>query len=95
MDRQNGVFAAVSKSIVKTSTKFDLDSKGKKSNFDELVYEGVIQKALESDSLMFMEGQRLKHQPAFFTRHQFKVEQAKRENWENFSSGDYKEAMTD
>lgn len=78
---------------MKTSTKFDLDSKGKKSNFDELVYEGLIQKTLEADSLCYVEGARPKHQPSFLSRHQFKVEYAKRENWENFSSGDYHEAM--
>lgn len=31
----------------------------------------------------------------FLNRHQFKLEQAKRENWETFSSGDYKVAMVE
>lgn len=88
-------FKSLTKSINKTSRKFDLDSKGKKSNFDALVYEGVIQKTLEADTLTFVEGMRLHKQPTFMTRHEFKLEQAKKENWEAFSAGDYKQDMDD
>lgn len=58
-DKQIGEFNSLVKSIDKTSRKFDLDTKGKKTNFDTLVYEGVIQKTLEQDSLTFVEGMRL------------------------------------
>ena len=53
-DRMEAEFKSLAKSINKTSRKFDLDSKGKKSNFDALVYEGVIQKTLEADTLTFV-----------------------------------------
>lgn len=38
---------------------------------------------------------RPKNLPNFQTRHQFKIDYAARENWENFSSGDYKEDYAD
>ena len=44
--------------IWKTSRKFDLDTAGKKTNFDFLIEEGVVRKSLESDSLLYVEGAR-------------------------------------
>lgn len=94
-NQQEQVFKDVSKTIIKTSTKFDLDTKGQKTNFDELIRERVVQKSLEADSLIFIEGMRPHSQPNFLTRHEFKIEVAKRENWEVFSTGDFKADFED
>jgi len=48
----------ISKLIWKTSRKFDLDSAGKKTKFDLFIDENVIQKSLESDNLIYVEGHR-------------------------------------
>jgi hypothetical protein len=42
-----------------------LDSLGKKTNFDDLVYENAVQKTLEADTLIFVEGMRPKNLPNF------------------------------
>jgi hypothetical protein len=89
-DKQRHLVSDISKSVFKTSSKFDLDSKGKQTNFDNLIRENVVQKTLEADSLTFVEGMRTNSQPNFLTRHQFKIEVAKRENWETCSAGDHK-----
>lgn len=81
----------MSRSIWKTSKKFDLDTKGQQTNFDSLIRENVVQKTLERDSLIYVEGERDNLQPNFITQYEFNIEKAKRENWENQSSGDYKE----
>jgi hypothetical protein len=58
IDKQDSTFAEISNSIIKTSSRFDLDSRGKKSNSDDLVKGNVIQKTLESDNLIMVEGMR-------------------------------------
>lgn len=94
-DKQRQLVKSISRSIFKTSSRFDLDTKGKKTNFDEYIRENVVQKTLEADSLTFVEGMRPKSQPNFLTRHQFKIEVAKKENWDNFSAGDFKEDFSE
>jgi len=94
-NQQEQLFKDISKSIMKTSSKFDLDTKGQKTNFDELIREKVVQKTLEADSLIYVEGMRPHSQPNFLTRHEFKIEIAKRENWEVFSAGDHKEDIAE
>jgi len=68
-ESQRHLIKDISKSITKTSTHFDLDSKGKKTNFDDLIREKVVQKTLEADSLIYVEGMRPSYQPKFLTRH--------------------------
>jgi len=48
---------------------------------------------LEADTLIYVEGIRPILQPNFLTRHQFKLEEAKEENWDAFSAGDHKEDL--
>lgn len=66
-DKQYDTFAQISKSIFKSSRRFDLDSVNKESRFDELVRQNVVQKTLECDSLTYVEGMRPKQQPNFLT----------------------------
>ena len=42
---------------------------------------------------MFVEGMKPKIRTDFMTERQFQIERAKKENWELFSSGDWKEDM--
>ena len=41
-DQQRSMFKDIAKSISKTSLKFDLDTKGTKSNMDDLINSRVI-----------------------------------------------------
>lgn len=93
--KQTRLLNEICNSVHKSSHKFDLDSKGKKTSFDDYIREGVIQKTLEADTLIFVEGSRPKSQPGFLTRHQFKIEEAKEENWDAFSGGDFKTEFDD
>lgn len=43
-EQQQSLFKEISLSVTKTSSRFDLDSVGKKSNFDDLIHNSVIQK---------------------------------------------------
>lgn len=88
--KQSRLLNEICHSVYKSSEKFDLDSKGKKTGFDEYIREKVIQKSLEADTLIFVEGTRPSLQPNFLTRHQFKLEEAKEENWDALSAGDHK-----
>lgn len=87
------MFKEIARSIYKTSTRFDLDTKGTKSITDDLVQGRVIQKSLESDNLIFVEGMRPAEQPKFMTKQQFRIEKTNKENWELLSDGEYKELM--
>lgn len=87
-DKQHHLLTSISKTIFKQSYRFDLDTKGTQSKFDEFIYSGVVQKTLEADSIIFVEGMRPHQQPKFMTPHQFKLDYAKEENWETFSAGD-------
>jgi hypothetical protein len=73
----------------KTSRKFDLDSAGKKTKFDLFIEENVIQKSLESDNLIFVEGHRPTNQYKFLSKTQFNEEKKLKKNWDNISSGDF------
>lgn len=53
--------------------------------------QNVVQKSLETDNLKYYEGMRKKSQPEFMTAKQFKEENYKKENWEEFSAGMYEE----
>lgn len=75
--------------IWKTSTKFDLDSRGKFSKFDELISERVVQKALESDNLMYKEGQHNDNKTGFPSRREVVNAFRDPENWETVSAGDF------
>jgi hypothetical protein len=81
----------ISSYIQKTSRKFDLDGTKVNSHFDDLVFENVVQKSLETDNLKYYEGMRSKKQPDFMTAQQFKDVQYEKENWEQFSAGMYEE----
>ena len=81
-------FISTTKSIYKTSRKFDLDSTQKHSPFDILIHSNTLQKSLETDNLIFVEGQRRTFQPEFFTEIQMEDEMNLPDNWENLSSGD-------
>lgn len=93
LEKHNHLIKDIAKSIDKTSRKFDIDKTGATTVNDAYVRDGVIQKTLEKDSLIYVEGHRPWKQPIFMTRHEFKVEHAKPENFENFSAGDYKEGF--
>jgi hypothetical protein len=54
--KQSRLLSEICSSVFKSSEKFDIDSKGKKTGFDEYIREGVIQKSLEADTLFFVEG---------------------------------------
>jgi hypothetical protein len=88
-DRQMQALTSVAKGIWDTSTKFDIDSTAKNSPFDRLVSENVLQKQLETDNLIYVEGSREEHQPAFISRAEFDKEVEKQENWDVISAGDY------
>lgn len=47
--------------VHKTSRKFDLDSQKINSTFDQLIFENVVQKSLETDNLKYYEGIRKKN----------------------------------
>ena len=49
-------FKSICRSIYRSSRKFDLDSTQKHSPFDILVSANVLQKSLETDGLIFVEG---------------------------------------
>ena len=57
----------ISKGIWNTSKNFDLDTNVDDSPFDILVQENVLQKALDNDTLIYVEGQRADDQPEFIT----------------------------
>lgn len=95
-DKQDHTVTSLAKSIIKTSSQFELDSiGGKETHNDYWIRHHVIQKTLERDSLIFMEGMRDKDQPKFMSVREFKEEKANRDQWENFSSGDFKEDFVD
>jgi len=83
--------ADVSSNIWKTSKEFDLDANKDDSPFDRMVDANVVQKTLEDDTLLFIEGQRPLAQPDFMTTAEFDEEIQKKENWDVISAGDYQE----
>lgn len=67
-DRQMRSIKEVSKGIWNQTKNFDLDATKKESAFDHMVSENVIQKCLEEDNLIFIEGMRKTEDPDFITR---------------------------
>lgn len=65
--KQEDFFENITKKIYETSKEFDIDqnASAKDSVFDAMVSSSVIQKSLESDSLIYLEGARLAYQPEF------------------------------
>lgn len=88
-DNQNMMITEIASFVQKTSRKFDLDSQKINSTFDQLIFENVVQKSLETDNLKFYEGMRKKNQPEFMTVAQFQTEHMKKENWEPLEAGMY------
>jgi hypothetical protein len=64
---QSDALKEVSSSIWKASCKFDVDESANdtRSKLDFLVRENVIQKALESDDIVFVEGAHFRNNPDF------------------------------
>jgi len=58
--RQSAAFKDIANNIWKSSREFDIDisSNEKHSHFDDLVKNNAIQKCLENDTLIFVEGER-------------------------------------
>lgn len=81
----------MSASIWKTSRKFDIDdsSNEKKSKFDVLVRDNVIQKSLESDNLIFMEGSSRAVNADFIDESEAQDDQKNQAMMETLSSGDF------
>ena len=67
-----------------TSRKFDLDSASVHTFTDELIAKNCIQKVLENDNFIYVEG--IFHPRKFMTKEEFRAEKLKHENWENVSS---------
>ena len=65
--RQRQELLFISKNIWKSSRRFDADSSSnaKRSPFDLMVAENMLQKSLESDNLIVVEGMRLEENPEF------------------------------
>jgi hypothetical protein len=76
-----------------TSKQFDIDqnASAKDSVFDRLVTNNVIQKSLESDSLIYVEGARLEYQPEFVSAEQMDIDMNQQENWDSWSNCDFPE----
>ena len=68
---QEALLEDVSQNIWKTTKQFDLDSTQKNSPFDILVQRNVLQKTLEQDNLIYLEGIRSAQQPEFMTVEEF------------------------
>jgi len=79
----------ISLGIWNTSKGFDLDTNVDDSPLDRLVQEDVIQKALDNDNLIYVEGHRAEDQPEFITKKEFEEELEKKENWDTISAGDF------
>lgn len=88
-DKQRREIKNISQSIWKASKKFDLDSNKSRSDFDKLIFQNVLQKSLESDQLIYVEGARRDVQPNFISAEEFQDELDKKENWDGISAGDH------
>lgn len=56
LEKHNHLLNDIAKTIIKTSSRFDIDQAGSVSANDDFIRENVIQKTLEKDSLIFVEG---------------------------------------
>jgi len=82
--------SSLSKQIWASSTKFDIDDVGnKQTDFDVLIKENEIQKSLECDDLLFMEGH-LKRKNQEFIDHEEMINDKKKDYEDDIlSAGDF------
>ena len=78
----------VSLNILKTSRQFDVDANDDNSAFDVLVSRNCLQKSLESDNFIYIEGSRAEQQPEFITAEEFDDIKDQQANWDTISAGD-------
>lgn len=78
----------ISQNILKTSRQFDVDANDDNSPFDFLVSSNCLQKSLETDNFIYIEGSRSKNQPEFVTAEEFADIKDLKENWDTISAGD-------
>lgn len=79
--------------VWKTSKEFDLNTVGQHTVLDDCIENEILTKKLESDSLLFVEGDISQTSPNFITKQEFINERRKTENWENISAGDFEDEM--
>lgn len=58
-----------------------------------MVQDNVLQKSLENDNLIYVEGRRLEYQVDFLTKEQVENDLNHPDNWESFSSPDFEEQI--
>lgn len=98
MKKQNLILKDFAKQIQKTSREFDVDETQSKkvSPLDILVNENVLQKNLEDDDLLYVEGMRASKQKDFITVDEFDEFALQAENIDDcFSAGDFEEEFDD
>ena len=66
--QQEEQFKSIANQIFKTSKQFDVDASAHNSLYDNLIEENVLQKSLENDNLLYIEGMRLEYQVDFQTK---------------------------
>jgi len=89
--RQRQELLLISKNIWKSSRRFDADSSSnaKWSAFDLMVRENMLQKSLESDNLIVVEGMRLEENPEFIDVVEAINDWQQLQMNENISAGDF------
>lgn len=89
--RQRSELHHISKNIWKSSRRFDADSSSnaKRSPFDLMVRENMLQKSLESDNLIVVEGMRLEENPEFIDVVEAINDWQQLQMNENISAGDF------
>jgi hypothetical protein len=90
--KQEDLFKHISTRVTNSSTRFDIDdsSNAKNSAFDNLIDNDAIQKSLESDNLIFLEGVGRKKGSLFTAEELVKVEEELNHE-DNISAGDFQE----
>ena len=81
--------------VWKTSKEFDLNTVGQHTILDDCIENAVLTKKLESDSLLFVEGDISKTSPNFMTKQEFINERRNHDNWENISAADFEDEFCD
>lgn len=96
-DRQMEAFKKVSNSVWKCSRKFDIDqsSNSTMSAFDALVRENVLQKSLESDNLLIVEGMPRKDKPEFIDQATLDEDYSNARAVDCVSAGDFEGELCD
>jgi hypothetical protein len=79
------------KRVWKTSKDFDLDSLGTRGILDDLIENQILCKTLETDSLLFIEGDRRETSANFISEPELINERRDPENWDDISAADYEE----